>query len=791
MTTLPKALIFIDLDIVIRHFILSGAFAELEKSYDITYVFNRDPESEVQWVSADIEALKLTRVLWTNVTRTRRGSWYRFYVMTLLNKQRGTPNYKLRQKLTDDINGRLRRIYYTLLSLPVIYPLVKKRFDREQGVDEELNRLISDENPDIVIHPSVLTGYYINDLVPICAAKDIPFLVLMNSWDNPANKAILTGAPNRLAVWGDQTRRHAIEYMGIDPEKIEILGAAQFQLYRDPPLETQDELRTLFKVPDGKPILLYAGASKGAHESRYLRMLDEGIESGALPPCHIIYRPHPWRGGLAEGEESFFDLKCRHISIDPFMEDYYKSVISTGSTTLYLADYQVTNKILNLVDGVISPLSTMLLEAILLGKPVLMFFPDTDLRKSEGRHSAIAMRLAHFADFFGVEGVNTCFDEDDLDKSIQTLLAQAHNPRVKDNLRSHGRQFVDMQPPPYCSRLTALVDDMVDEFSGTKEGATTASTHHTPPPEALKWKVPSQLIDSDAVINRQRFGLQFLEKDINQAARIYNGLSLDEANLFYSHVFTLLGDLKLQGVGVELGAGLGTFSNNVCRHYPAVEKIYAVELVSSVAEHLMPRVLSGLSREKVQPVVGSFDNIELPDESVDFCIEVNSLHHSGNVVTTLKEISRILKPGGVLVALDRAHNDHVTDAQINFMLSVEYDDQWKTRNGYSLAPMTRRQNGENEYRLKEWHHGFEHANLTLERRLEMRTVGWRKLARGLLLSLPFSLRRKFDWLPSRTRFHQGENSWLLRERLGLGGDAVFKAAAKDYTLFVLRKSYVE
>ena len=461
MSTLPKALIFIDLDIVIRHFILSGAFVELSKSYDITYVFNRDPESTTQWVNADIDALKLPRALWTNVTRTRRGSWYRFYVITLLNKQRGTSSYQLRQELTDDINGRIRRIYYTLLSLPWIYPFVKRKFDKQQGVDQELDRLISKERPDIVIHPSVLAGYYINDLVPICAAKGIPFLALMNSWDNAVNKAILTGTPDRLAVWGEQTRRHAIEYMRIEPEKVNILGAAQFQIYRDPPLETEDELRRLFKVPNHKPILLYAGASKGAHESRYLRMLDEGIESGELPSCHIIYRPHPWRGGIAEGEESFFDLNCRHISIDPFMKDYYKNVISTGSKSVYLADYQVTNKILNLVDGVISPLSTMLLEAVLIGKPVLMFFPDSDLRKQEGRHSAISMRLAHFVDFFGAEGVNTCFDEDNLGTSIRTLFAQARDPRVNESLRRHGQYFVDMQSPPFGRRLVSLANEMI------------------------------------------------------------------------------------------------------------------------------------------------------------------------------------------------------------------------------------------------------------------------------------------------------------------------------------------
>jgi hypothetical protein len=465
---MKKVLVFIDLDLVIRHFILSGAFNEIEKAYDVTYVFNRDPESATQWITSDVELLGLRRVLWTNVTRTRRGSWYKLYVATLLNRQRGTPNYRLRQQLTDDLNGRLRRIYYTFLSLPGLFPLIHWHLSRKQGVDSELRALIGREKPDIVVHPSVLSGYYINDLVPICRQSGIPFVALMNSWDNPANKAVLTGTPDRLAVWGEQTRCHAVTYMGMDPEKVEVLGAAQFNVYRQPPKESKDELRRLFKVPEGKRVLLYAGASKGAHESRYLRMLDDGIATGALPDCHIIYRPHPWRGGLGAGEVSFFDLGCRHISIDPHMEGYYRDVIRTGSTAIYLADYQVTNKLLHFVEGVISPLSTLLLEATIHGLPVLMFFPGEDLAKPEGRHTAIAMKMAHFADFFGTEGVNTCFQESDLGDAMRALLDQACNPKVAATLRAHSRKFVDMDGSSYACRLKILIDGLLNEDEGTR-----------------------------------------------------------------------------------------------------------------------------------------------------------------------------------------------------------------------------------------------------------------------------------------------------------------------------------
>ena len=56
------------------------------------------------------------------------------------------------------------------------------------------------------------------------------------------------------------------------------------------------------------------------------------------------------------------------------MVDYYKSVIKSNSGKLFLADYVISNKILTLADAVISPLSTMLIESMIKGKPVLAFF---------------------------------------------------------------------------------------------------------------------------------------------------------------------------------------------------------------------------------------------------------------------------------------------------------------------------------------------------------------------------------------------------------------------------------
>ena len=71
-----------------------------------------------------------------------------------------------------------------------------------------------------------------------------------------------------------------------------------------------------------------------------------------------------------DGEKSFFDHAFKHVTMDPHMESYYRRVTNTDSQGFDMADYHVTHKLLHLVDAVTSPLSTILLEALLHGKPV-------------------------------------------------------------------------------------------------------------------------------------------------------------------------------------------------------------------------------------------------------------------------------------------------------------------------------------------------------------------------------------------------------------------------------------
>lgn len=456
-----KALVFLDYDMLIRHFVQSGAFADLEKEWDVRYVFHTDPTSPKQGIYADVERLGLANYTRFELPRQRMGQWDWLYSITVLHNHRGAPHFKLRRELMADVRGWRLTYQFQALAHPWIFPFVRRFLLSRMGVYEPLDDFIVRENPDAIFHPSVLAGYFINELSLICPARGIPLVVLMNSWDNPANKAMNTGIPDRLVVWGPQTKRHALAYMKMPAERVLEFGAAQFQVYRLPRHVDEDELFGRFAVPADVPTILYAGVSKSVNETDHLLALDQAIESGHIQPCHVLYRPHPWRGPLVPGERNFFDLPYKHVTMDPHMADFYRRAAAGETKGFELADYSVTADLLRMVKGIISPLSTMLLEAVMHGVPVIMFWPDGPAGIA-GKVIDVGIKLPHFAEFWGCDGIQVCIRADELSASCVRMLTDHQHKSVRAALQAHARKYVVMDGPSYSERLAKLANELVE-----------------------------------------------------------------------------------------------------------------------------------------------------------------------------------------------------------------------------------------------------------------------------------------------------------------------------------------
>ena len=170
------------------------------------------------------------------------------------------------------------------------------------------------------------------------------------------------------------------------------------------------------------------------------------------------------------------------------------------------------------------------------------------------------------------------------------------------------------------------------------------------------------------------------------------------------------------GVGIDLGGGVGCISSTLAKR-DAVKKIYCIEVVEDVVKLCQPIVKREILKEKenkVISVVGDFDNLELSDNLVDFAVSWDSMHHSMDPIKTLKECKRVLRKNGILIIMDRGHNNSTPDSEIQRILNIRYDEEFLIKNHRPKDMiLTRRQNGEHEYRFFEWRKFFHEAGFDL------------------------------------------------------------------------------
>jgi SAM-dependent methyltransferase len=115
--------------------------------------------------------------------------------------------------------------------------------------------------------------------------------------------------------------------------------------------------------------------------------------------------------------------------------------------------------------------------------------------------------------------------------------------------------------------------------------------------------------------------------DAMRAARNYNA-HIGELIVRAAHL------APRRELAIDFGAGLGTFTGVVA---PFFQRVVAVEVEVESAAQL-----------QAQGYEVMFDLSSIPDASADFVFSVSVLEHIDDEAAVLKEIRRVLKPGGKL-----------------------------------------------------------------------------------------------------------------------------------------------
>ena len=435
--------VFIDHDLMIRHFIKENKFKELEKKYNLIYFFSKNKKRIIQ----DINRLKIkNKIIKLDVDlRRKTKNTLLSYVGRINNayrkKKLSFKNAAI-QEVKVILNSRLLFYSYLIFANKFIYPFYKwfcKKFTIK--FNEYLNNEVKKNELSFIIHPTVLNGDFVQDLVEIGKYNNIPTFLIMNSWDNCTSRAFTHGNPTKYLVWGESIKKMASENLNLPKKNIDVIGCAQFDIYKQNPSISRKRYRKKIGVKKNEFLVCYAGSNIGINETKHLKIIDKQISLSKLK-VKILYRPHPWKK-IHKNEISFFENKFQNIKMDYFSKKRYKNIFLKKPKKLSIGtiNYDQTNTIIKSIDAAILPPSTFSVECALNEVPISIYLP---ILKDE-----ISPRVIIEADYFKYLSnflkPIICKGEKNLFKTINKLSKFASYKKNKIDFQYRAQKLISFK----------------------------------------------------------------------------------------------------------------------------------------------------------------------------------------------------------------------------------------------------------------------------------------------------------------------------------------------------------
>ena len=173
--------------------------------------------------------------------------------------------------------------------------------------------------------------------------------------------------------------------------------------------------------------------------------------------------------------------------------------------------------------------------------------------------------------------------------------------------------------------------------------------------------------------NRDGIGKWYMDREISHVMGHLGAGWLERPSRERAERTDLLIDrlpLEVDHVIADIGAGTGYFSFPVAERVPA-GRVLAVDIQPEMLEMIRARS-ADTGIENVEPVLGSEDDPNLPENAVDLIFIVDAYHEFSHPKEMGEAMARALVPGGRLILVEyRAEDPRVPIKRLHKMSEVQ------------------------------------------------------------------------------------------------------------------------
>jgi hypothetical protein len=429
-----RKLIVLSSQLNVRDFLAAGAFDGLED------------EETFFTGGADVLSDELTRrptyVGAYEMPKTRREAYRKIRRLLLTSYRHRSRTARVKLQETPFVDRTVQK----LAALPGLRQLKIRAQLKRTGLNPGLHKIIESVRPDLVIVPSSGVDPVVVDVVRSTRELGIPSLALIYNWDNLSSKAAFVVEPDYLGVGGHQAADHAERIHRIPRKRIAVLGSPYIDLhFSHPPGSTAS--------PFPFPYVLFAGCYQPFDELTALELLEEEIERSGLD-LKVVYLPHPRR--LQRDHDDFVDdARFKHVVVEPRTREAYVSERGTSKGRRQPLPLDYYPALLENAEFVVCPLSTLMLEAAIFRRTVLV------IAYHDGVHASspgVAIKYLHFDGVDRVDTFEVCREMEDLAPLFSRLGRETPPPaRPPKEQMDH---YVYHDERPYSERLRELVEEI-------------------------------------------------------------------------------------------------------------------------------------------------------------------------------------------------------------------------------------------------------------------------------------------------------------------------------------------